>query len=475
MDIHNFLSCNMRKLTKYMIAASILSFVMPAYGQDGNGNHEGCIFNGVPWFDTDNNIVNAHGACIIKENGRYYLFGEWKSDDSNEFRGFSCYSSADLKEWKFEKVVLPRQNEGLMGPGRVGERVKVMKCRTTGEYVMFMHADNLQYKDPYICYATSNTIDGEYAFKGPVLYKGKPIRKWDMGTFQDSDGSGYLLLHGGTIYKLSEDYHSAEELVISKIGKTHGESPAMFKKNDTYFMLFSNLTSWERNDNFYFTARSLSGPWTRQGLFAPEGSLTFNSQTTFVFPVHTDNDTVPIFMGDRWSYPKQASAATYVWMPIDVDGTKLRMNEYWNCWDIETMKPHDITKIGRSIIGDVTLKGENWTKNEDGLASNIEGNAVCVDFNGKNRIAVIGKTDKNGGYAKVEITDKKGKTVYSSFIDFYSKNAEKSIRFVTPKLKSGKYKLEIEVTKSKSNWSDKAKNVYGSQDYYVYIDDIIKI
>ena len=151
------------------------------------------------------------------------------------------------------------------------------------------------------------------------------------------------------------------------------------------------------------------------------------------------------------------------------------MNEYWNCWDIETMKPHDITKIGRSIIGDVTLKGENWTKNEDGLASNIEGNAVCVDFNGKSRIAVIGRTDKNGGYAKVEITDKKGKTVYSSFIDFYSKNAEKSIRFVTPKLKSGKYKLEIEVTKSKSNWSDKAKNVYGSQDYYVYIDDIIKI
>ena len=33
-------------------------------------------------------IVNAHGACIVEENGRYYLFGEWKSDKSNTFPGF---------------------------------------------------------------------------------------------------------------------------------------------------------------------------------------------------------------------------------------------------------------------------------------------------------------------------------------------------------------------------------------------------
>ena len=238
-----------------------------------------------------------------------------------------------------------------------------------------------------------------------------------MGTFQDSDGSGYLLLHGGTIYKLSEDYHSAEELVISKIGKTHGESPAMFKKNDTYFMLFSNLTSWERNDNFYFTARSLSGPWTRQGLFAPEGSLTFNSQTTFVFPVHTDNDTVPIFMGDRWSYPKQASAATYVWMPIDVDGTKLSIDEYWNCWDIETMKPQDAAVTGQSIMKEAIVKGNGWTKDAGRWMSSSEGNTLQIDFNGKSRIAVIGLTDNKGGYAKIRITDKKGKTIHSSFVD----------------------------------------------------------
>ena len=37
------------------------------------------VRNGIPWFDDRGNIVNAHGACIVEDGGRYYLFGEWKS------------------------------------------------------------------------------------------------------------------------------------------------------------------------------------------------------------------------------------------------------------------------------------------------------------------------------------------------------------------------------------------------------------
>lgn len=31
------------------------------------------VVNGIPWYDDKGNIVNAHGACIVEENGRYYL------------------------------------------------------------------------------------------------------------------------------------------------------------------------------------------------------------------------------------------------------------------------------------------------------------------------------------------------------------------------------------------------------------------
>ena len=80
--------------------------------------------------------------------------------------------------WKFERVVLPVQPSGILGPNRVGERVKVMKYPSTGEYVMYMHADDMNYKDPHIGYATCSTIAGEYKLHGPLLYEGKPIRRW---------------------------------------------------------------------------------------------------------------------------------------------------------------------------------------------------------------------------------------------------------------------------------------------------------
>lgn len=98
---------------------------------------ENIVYNGIPWFDDRGRTVNAHGACIVEDAGKYYLFGEYRSDDTNSFVGFSCYSSDDLSNWKFERIVLPIQKQGLLGPDRIGERVKVMKCPSTGEYVMY--------------------------------------------------------------------------------------------------------------------------------------------------------------------------------------------------------------------------------------------------------------------------------------------------------------------------------------------------
>lgn len=432
-------------------------------------NVEKVIRNGMPWFDDHGNIVNAHGACIVEEKGRYYLFGEWKSDESNAFPGFSCYSSDDLVNWKFERVVLTVQPDGILGPNRVGERVKVMKCPSTGEFVMFMHADDMGYKDPYIGYATCKTINGEYQLQGPLLYQGKPVQRWDMGTFQDTDGKGYLLIHHGPIYRLSDDYQSIEMEVAHVKGS--GESPAMFKKDGIYYMLYSNLTSWEKNDNFYFTAPKIEGPWTRQGLFCPEGTLTYNSQSTFVFPLKRGNDIVPMFMGDRWSYPHQASAATYVWMPMQVNGTKLSIPEYWQCWDLNTLKPVDILRKGKQVSMKNIKPAVGWTENRGCFVSNAKGSVLAVSFRGTH-VAVVGKSDSHSGYARVSVLNAKKDTVYSSLVDFYSKYSEKAIRIMTPEMEKGNYTLLVEVTGIKPVWTDKSKTIYGSDNTFVTIDDI---
>ena len=54
-----------------------------------------------------------------------------------------------------------------------------------------------------------------------------------MGTFQDADGKGYLLIHHGPVYRLSDDYRSIEAEVAHIKGM--GESPAMFKKERCLF------------------------------------------------------------------------------------------------------------------------------------------------------------------------------------------------------------------------------------------------
>jgi hypothetical protein len=428
------------------------------------------IYNGIPWFDDRGKIVNAHGACIVEDGGRYYLFGEYKTDDINHFNGFSCYSSDDLANWKFERLVLPKQQNGLLGPGRIGERVKVMKCPATGEYVMYMHTDDTGYCDPHIGYATCKTIAGDYEFKGAFLYEGEPIRRWDMGTFQDADGKGYLLIHHGIIYRLSDDYRSAEAKVLDDLPGS-GESPAMFRKNGLYYLLNSNLTSWEKNDNFYYTASDIGGPWTRQGLFAPERTLTYNSQTTFVFPLVRGGETIPVFMGDRWSYPHQASAATYVWLPMRVDETKLSIPEYWQCWDINTLKPAEPLPDGKIIpVEKIQFdKPESWQRTNGRLSSNIKDARLIVPFEGT-QIAITGETNAHGGYALVSILNGKKEIIHSSVIDFYSKYPDCGVRFLSPRLSEGGYTLAVEVTGEQPVWYNKKRTIrYGSGDCFVTV------
>jgi hypothetical protein len=436
------------------------------------------IYSGVPWFDHQGKVVSAHGANIIKDNGRFYLFGEAHTDTSNAFVGFNCYSSADLNNWKFEGVALPVQSSGKLGPNRVGERPKVMKSPSTGEYIMYMHADTLGYRDQFVGYATSNKITGPYTFRGPLLFNGKPIKKWDMGTFQDKDGSGYVLLHGGDIYKLSDDYRSITEQV-NKAMTSGFESPLIFRKDSMYYFMGSDLTGWERNDNYYYTATSLKGPWTRRGFFAPKGSLTWNSQCTFVLPVEGSKDTTFMYMGDRWSFPRQASAATYVWQPLKVDGTSISMPRYQEAWNINTATGiSSPTPVGKKIIENtdkrITYTGD-WKHDSDTLShsvSDVKTTSFSFKFTGR-QIGLYGFARSNGGYGHVTLRNSKGKLVLSSIVDMYSKYPVSALKFMSPILRKDSYILTVSVLGERWYWKEKSGRISGSTGDAVALDKIV--
>lgn len=467
------------KLVKSLLILPFLFIACYAGAQTKSTNQ--AIYSGVPWFDNRGEVVSAHGANLVKDNTRYYLFGENHSDTSNAFAGFTCYSSADLYNWKWEGMALPVQDSGRLGPHRVGERPKVMRCPKTGEYVMLMHTDSLGYKDPCIGYATAATITGPYTFRGPLLLNGKTIRKWDMGTFQDEDGSGYLLIHSGLMFKLSDDYKSVTEQVVDN--KWRGsESPAVFKKDSIYYWLASDLTSWERNDNFYYTATSLKGPWTARGNFAPKGTLTWNSQTTFVLPVTGLKDTTWLFMGDRWSFPRQHAAATYVWQPLTVSGFSLSIPEYKEAWQLNTATGIAApARIPKKLIANTDKKyiryaGE-WkhTPVNDSLSvssADTKDASFTVRATGR-QIGLYCLSGPDGGYAQVVLYNKQGKVLLTSVVDLYSKYAMSTLVYLTPVLPVSAYTLQVSVIGQRSNWSDKTKADYGSKGYTVALDKVL--
>jgi hypothetical protein len=456
--------------TLFYLSTGLLSLAQKQKGYNA-------IYSGIPWFDEKGNTVSAHGANIVKDKGRYYLFGEHHYDTSNAFAGFSCYSSTDLYNWKFESIALPVQDSGKLGPGRVGERPKVMKCPATGEYIMYMHVDTLGHVDQFVGYATSNNITGPYTYHGPLLFDGRPIRKWDMGTFQDRDGAGYVLLHGGDIYKLNDNYKTIAEHVCKSF--TNGfESPAIFRKDSLYYFLGSHLTSWERNDNDYYTAASLKGPWIKRGMFCPEGSLTWNSQTTFVLPVEGSKETTYMFMGDRWSFPKQASAATYVWQPLQVKDTSISIPDYKEAWTINTSTGVVSTAgLGDTMIDNsdkklITCTGKWINDTLSVISSNEQDACFNIKFTGT-RIGFYGLARPDGGYARVKILNSKGRTMLTAIVDMYCKYPERSLKFLSPLMKKDNYTVTVSVMGEHGNWSDKKKNVYGSTGNYISLEKFI--
>ncbi|WP_071130489.1 family 43 glycosylhydrolase [Enterococcus timonensis] len=401
------------------------------------------IANGIPWFDQTGNTVNAHGGSLLKQGDHYYFFGEYKTNQKNHFTGFSCYSSVDLVNWNFEEMSLVPQSSGYLGPNRIGERVKVIQCPETNQFIMLMHTDSLLYDDPVIGLAISDEISGPYNFLGALKFQNQEVRAWDMGVFVDDDGVGYLVLHEGTIYQLSKDFKSGEKKVLENLAPG-GESPVLFKQNEEYFFIFSHKTSWERNDNYYFYADKLSGPWHEGGLFCPPNTLTHNSQSTFVFKEKRNGQDCLMFMGDRWSFPKQKDGATYVWLPLICEKHFLSIPQFFSAWDYQTGKEVSIVPQEKIIFRE-SQKGKQFQ----------------FHFTGKS-VALFGETNQHSGYAEVLIFNDEEKVVHQQIIDFYSYYLQDGLRYISPTLSEGTYQVKIMVTGEFGQWTNKAKKIFGS-------------
>lgn len=396
-------------------------------------------------FDTNGNKVQAHGGQIqqftVDGVTKYYWYGEDKTNGYRPVVGVHLYTSTDLYNWTDEGVVLKSipvsdeeygtdQDEGYeadlsvfendeyfkslygdyagMEPDDtdnydskleevywnlaedrcVIERPKVLYNETTGQYVMWYHADgrtpttSSDYGKARAGVAVSDSPTGPFKLVGTyLLASGTDDHSWDsvgghvrdMNLFKDDDGTGYVLYssEGNTtmyVAKLNDSYtglvKDVDEMVYGEdftiISTDSREAPALFKYDGTYYLITSGCTGWSPNQARYTVAENIMGPWTVMGdpCVGDTSGTTFDTQSTCVFEV---GEGKYIYMGDRWYNPDNGadlSDSRYVWLPVEFgEGNTLSLKDYSN-WTLDELEGKGKIEIQTELPDDVASVDE---------------------------------------------------------------------------------------------------------------------
>lgn len=344
------------------------------------------------WLDNDGVHINAHGGGILYDNGKYYWFGEHKTEgDAGNMAnvGVHCYSSDNLYDWMDEGIALEVMPEGSgsdIEKGCILERPKVIYNAKTGKYVMWFHLEpkGAGYTGAKSGVAVSDKVTGPYrfieavrpnagywpfnyseeqknipdrtadaAFTGGSLsapadslnivkrdFAGGQMAR-DMTLFVDDDGTAYHIYsseENSTLHiaKLSDDYtkHTGEygRFFVGRFM----EAPAVFKKDGKYYMMMSGCTGWSPNEARSAVSESIFGDWKELGnpCIGDGNELTFRSQSTYILSVQGKDQF--IYMGDRWT-PENAIDGRYIWLPIRFEGERFIL-EWKDSWSLADFK-----------------------------------------------------------------------------------------------------------------------------------------
>ncbi|MCC9066718.1 glycosyl hydrolase family 43, partial [Flavobacterium sp. F-30] len=179
--------------------------------------------------------------------------------------------------------------------------------------------------------------------------------------------------------------------------------------------------------------------------------------------------------GDRWSYPKQGSAATYVWQPFVISGTSVSMPKYQEAWQINLSTGIASALENKGIVlkntdKQIQYKG-NWKHTDSESKSDEKEASFSIKFNGR-QTTLYSFSGPENGYAKVVLADENGRNILTNTIDMYSKFSIEGPVFRSPILKKGNYILTVYNTEERPNWSDKKKTNYGSTGNYISVSQI---
>lgn len=232
--------------------------------------------NGTMWYDTAGKPIQAHGGMILEEQGVYYWYGENKGAPNHnrenggkrvDIIGISCYTSVNLVDWKYEGLVLKAELENtdsFLHPSKVCERPKVIHNKSTGEYVLWFHADTCDYSYAGVGVAISDSPLGPFRLVRVMQPNRQDSR--DMTLFEDTDGKAYLFHSSNfnkTMYisRLTDDYRDVDGFYSAVMTDQEREAPAVIKEQGKYYMVTSGCSGWSPNSALYAVSPQVIGGW----------------------------------------------------------------------------------------------------------------------------------------------------------------------------------------------------------------------
>jgi hypothetical protein len=317
------------------------------------------IKNDVFWETTDQKPIYSQGGGIFKftdpSSGvkKYFWYGvKYKEADvyrhnpavtlaTSTFESVTCYSSSDLVNWKFEGDVLSKETTNPNGKTWAG-RLGVVYIQELKKYAMFIQHD----KEVLICLADSPVGEFQWHQKINMQKMIGTSNTGDQTVFTDEDsGKSYLIYSYG---------NGRNKIYVSEIGIKDGkvglldctevfkgesrEGNCMFKYNNKYYMIASNIYGWDASFAYYLVADNIRGPYLpvneMQVMKGADQDFAHVSQTGFFVSVKGTNQETIVFCGDRWSDFAGNGLGYNQWCPLSFNGDVPYFNSL-SSWDLE--------------------------------------------------------------------------------------------------------------------------------------------
>jgi beta-galactosidase len=341
------------------------------------------------WKDANGKRIDAHGAGMLRspQDNRWYWYGE-----SSTRNTINCYSAESLAgPWTNHGEVFSHMQVMLEGCDGdcVVQRPKVIFNHKSEKFVMWFHADDIEFRIRQVGVATADKPWEPFVFSHTFLPDG--LNSTDMSLFVDYDGRAYFVRSVNNkffaISNVSENFMHTTGVISTGTGLISGpnaclEGFAMFRSpfnsEGKVFMLTSHCNymletplSVLRSDG-----PDLSTPeWTDIG--NPTGDQSsWNSQVAVVVQAEAENgDVFPVYIGDNWIHAgsRGLDDASYVWFPLrvlsdfTVSAAKLYAWSFREPW----VQKHSYYRSPQCLFAGADTRTKCWLRVPGGCAMSL--------------------------------------------------------------------------------------------------------